>query len=116
VVSVDRFRLIDLLGSDSAPEALAAANDLRAGANFTLHDSESHTAEHFPEIYRRRAEWLRYIGIDARGIDRAVERFAAEDELGGYAYVHGPDRYYMVFFAVRAERVIACISMPGSAP
>ena len=80
-----RQRLVELLELDGTSEATAAAVELRADADFTYYDVKTQPAEHLATVYRRRSEHARRTGLDARGLDAAVERFEATDEVGDLA-------------------------------
>ncbi len=113
--AVERSRLITILQDHDGQEATEAANQLRASAELTFVDLGSATGETLASVYRVPREHVRRVGVDARGLDEAVERFEAADDVTTVATVHGDTRDYWVYLAPNAERVVACISVPASA-
>jgi hypothetical protein len=116
MAGLDRRRLIELLEVDGVCEARAAVDELHAGAEFTFYDALAQPAEHLARIYRRRAEHVRRIGLDAHGLDAAVERFEAADEVGALAVVHGDERDYSVFLAPSASSRAYRLQRPRASP
>jgi hypothetical protein len=117
VARLDRQRLVDLLGRLDDAIAQDAAAVLRQGADFSVYDAASAPTSGLAKIYRRRAAHVRRIGLDARGLDQAVERFeAAERETIGFAIVTDPIREYPIFLAADGSSVIACLSVPAEHP
>jgi hypothetical protein len=94
--------------------AAAAADALRAGAEFTATESESLPGEHFAAIYRRRRRQLASTDADVHGLDDAIDRFERADEVAGLVTIMAADRHYSVFMAPRAAgTVVACLSTPA---
>jgi hypothetical protein len=87
--------------------------ELVDGADFAFWDATATPAAHFATIYRRRAEHVRRAGLDARGLDDAVERFENADVIGALAIVQGSEREYPVFLTPDADAVVACLSVPA---
>jgi hypothetical protein len=64
--------LVEVLGRNGDLEAQQAARALRGGDEFTFYAPGSTPTKYLATIYRRRAEHVRGIGLDARGLDAAV--------------------------------------------
>lgn len=117
VAGIERDRFLELLDESSDPIALDCANAIRAGDELTLHGSRSNSAANLAVIYQRRAEHVRRINLDARGLDEAARRFReAEETPLGLAIVAGSEREYIGFFAADGSELLACISIPAKSP
>jgi hypothetical protein len=62
--------LVEVLGRNGGLEAQQAARALRGGDEFTFHAPGSTPTKYLATIYRRRAEHVRSIGLDARDLTR----------------------------------------------
>jgi len=110
----DRAELIELLDRDGTVTAIAAADELRAGAEFTAEISPTLPGEHFAKIYRRRRDHTDAVDLDVRGLDEAIARFERADEIGELAIIDGAHRRYSVFMSPGpASAVVACLSTPA---
>ena len=74
-------------------------------------------ASHLAGIYQRRADHVRQIGLDVRGIEEAMFRFQkAKNQPVGLALVHGVTNEYLIFLRADGGAVIARISIPREGP
>ena len=110
VANLTREQLADLLDRCGLEEAFAAAAELRGGAEFEHDEFDPISGEHFAKIYRRRATHVKRIGLDARGLDPAVERFDRAPEIAAFAWVTTTERKYLAF--LNATECVAVVSVP----
>ncbi len=111
--TIDRVVLSRLLDQWDDPLASECAAAVRSGDETQIWEAAEVPASHLAGIYQRRAEHVRRVNLDVRGIEEAALRLQqAESQPVGLAIVHGPTDEYIVFVKADGAGVIACLAVP----
>jgi hypothetical protein len=113
MASIDRTTHADLLDDHGRPEAANAAAVLRDGAESTYRAWVRITPSNSRGSTVSRPPHVPDVGLDARGLDTAVECFENSKDVGAFAVVNTGDREYLVFLSSDARR--CCLHL-GSGP
>jgi hypothetical protein len=114
---IDRDSLLRLLDKSDDPLASECAVAVRKGDETRIWEAAEVPASHLAGIYQRRAEHVRRINLDVRGIEEAAFRLQeAENQPVGLAIVHGLTNAYLIFLMADGTGVIACLAVPKVDP
>jgi hypothetical protein len=113
VPTIDRDALSRLLDQSDNPLASECAAAVRNGDETRIWEAAEVPASHLAGIYQRRAEHVRRISLDVRGIEEAALCLQeAESQSVGLAIVQGLTNEYLIFLNADGAGVIACLAIP----